>query len=167
MKNQFNYFPKLRTNVLYTLAATALCIGTFACSINDGRGRPSDYRNVPELENIPDSSVPPERKPVPVGVESLNESRSRTLSDIEVVWAIPDEKVEGYIITYGFEANQMDRVIKLKSANLEKFEDKNYGFVFRYVLSGIPLSRTVFIAISAYNGTLVSVPSKVFKVTAG
>ena len=166
MIKQFKTFRKFRMNVQCSTLIALCILGTSSCTVGANTA-PSDFRNVPELENIPDSSVPPERKPVPVGVENLTENRNRTLSDIEVVWAIPDEKVEGYVINYGFEANQMDRVIKLKSANLEKFEDKNYGFVFRYVLSGIPRARTVYIAISAYNGTMVSAPSKVFKVNAG
>jgi predicted small lipoprotein YifL len=155
---------KVRTNILYLFAAVLLC-SLFACALEGPSNIPPHYRNVPELENIPDSSIPSERKPVPV--ENLDESRSRTLSDIEVVWAIPDDSVEGYIITYGFDPSNMDRVIKLKSSNLEKFQDKNYGFVYRYVLSGIPLARTVYVSISAYNGTLVSAPSKIFKVTSG
>ena len=107
-----------------------------------------------------------DNKPSNVSIENLEAGRSRTISDVEIVWQIPDESVEGYLINYGFETNNLEKIIKIKTSSLERFQDNKYGAVYRYVIPSIPLNKTVYITISAFNGDNISEPSKVFKVSA-
>ena len=102
-----------------------------------------------------------------VAIEDLSERQAKTLSDVEVIWQIPEKPVEGYVIKYGFNKYNLDREIKLLTTELEKFEDRRHGFVYRHVLGGIPLNQTVYVSVAAFEGEVVSRSSKIFEVRSG
>lgn len=165
MNNTLNKSLSLRTNILF-IASVFLS----SCSLFDDTflGSPSEQsETASQSEQADPGKIPsaPDSPTTKVGVEDFEVSKDRTISDIEVIWQIPEETVDGYLITYGYEPENLDQQVKLQAQSIEKFEDKHHGFVFRHVLSGIPLSKTVYISISAYNGNVVSGPSKTFKVT--
>lgn len=147
------------------LLAVGLCFSLSACGILNKTAPPV----TPEAAQTkaPESHVPAnpaDNKTSKVIVEGLAEKKSATLSDIEVLWQIPTQPVDGFVIQYGYEKNTLDQQVKIATKDLEKFEDSKFGFVFRYVLGDLPLSKTVFVTISAYTGEKVSHPSEVFTV---
>lgn len=99
-----------------------------------------------------------------VKIENLAEGRGKVPSDVEIVWQIPEEAVEGYVIRYGFDRTNLDQEIKVQAADIEKFEDKRFGYVYRYVLADVPPDKTLFISIAAFNGSSISLPSAIFEV---
>jgi hypothetical protein len=103
------------------------------------------------------SFVSPEAAPTP-----LPAAPSRT--NVELVWQVPEDPVDGFIVHYGFQRGSLDHEIKVPSAQLERFEDPSYGFVFRYVLKEVPADETVYVAIAAYKGNTVSQTGDVFEV---
>jgi hypothetical protein len=105
-------------------------------------------------------------KTTKVAVESLAEKKGSTLSDIEVLWQIPNQAVEGFVINYGFDQSKLDQHAKIATKDLEKYEDQKHGFVFRYIIGDVPLNKTVYVSISAFNGEKISRPSEVFPVNA-
>jgi len=148
---------------LVTLLTLASC-----ASLQNATGSLFESAPKPGEETAP-KTPPSEDKPTPpttkVGIENLAEKKAGTLSDIEVLWQIPTQPVEGFIINYGFDKTALDQHVKIATQDLEKFEDPKYGFVFRYVLGDIPLSKTIYVSIAAYNGSKVSRPSEVFPIS--
>lgn len=120
-------------------------------------------------EELPLEQVPINR-PAPstarVAIEDLKEKKANTLSDIEIVWQIPREYVEGFIIRFGFDKNNLDQQLRVLAKDLEKFEDPEHGFVYRYVIGEIPLGQVVYLSISAFTGEKISKPTDLFEVAA-
>lgn len=101
-----------------------------------------------------------------VAVEDLAAQKGGTLSDIEILWQIPEKEVEGFVLRYGFSRDSLDREAKVSSGELEKFEDPKFGFVYRYILTSVPLNRNLFVSISAFNQGKTSRPSQIIEVPA-
>jgi hypothetical protein len=87
-------------------------------------------------------------------------------SDVEVLWEIPREPVEGFIITYGVDQGSSIGRVKVRSDELTRYEDQRYGFVYHYVLKDVPADKAVRVSISAYKGAEVSEQSRVIVVPA-
>jgi hypothetical protein len=86
---------------------------------------------------------------------------------VEVIWAIPQEPVDGYIVRYGYNREDLKFEEKIASAKLDRYEDPQYGFVYRHVLKDVPPNSTVFVTLSAYTGKKISPPSPAFEVGPG
>ncbi len=70
---------------------------------------------------------------------------------VEIVWAIPETPVAGYIIRYGSDKTNLEHIIKLKSEMIEKNKDPKYGDTFRYVFENVKTPETFFATVAAYN----------------
>ena len=160
MKGKKNNFI---TRVLIT---SSLYLSLSACSLLSGNTPPTPEAvttKPSETTSVPTNAATP--KTAKVTIESLAEKKSSTLSDIEILWQIPVQPVEGFVINYGYDKAILDLNVKIATKDLEKFEDPKHGFVYRYVLGDVPLSKTVYVSIAAYNGTKVSLPSEIFPVS--
>lgn len=88
------------------------------------------------------------------------------LSDVEILWLIPNEETEGFILSYGFSENSIDNKVTILSTELSKVTDPVYNQVYRYVLKNIPRDKVVYLQLVAFNGNNFSSPSKVFTLRA-
>lgn len=88
-------------------------------------------------------------------------------SRVEVIWAIPQEPVDGYVVRYGYTRDDLKFEEKIPAEKLDRYEDPQYGFVYRHVLKDVPPNSTVFVSLSAYTGRNTSPPSTVFEVGPG
>ena len=88
------------------------------------------------------------------------------ISDIEILWLIPNEPTEGFILSYGFSENSLDNKIKLMSNELQEVADPVYNKVYRYILKNIPRDKIVYLQLTAFNGNNFSLPSKIFTLRA-
>jgi hypothetical protein len=86
-----------------------------------------------------------------------------TPKGIEIIWAIPSEPVEGYVIRYGLSRDSLSQEKRIEVAKLERFEDPQFGYVYRTTIDEAP-QQNLFVSLVAYNGTKLSAPSPVFEV---
>jgi hypothetical protein len=101
-----------------------------------------------------------------IGVEKLpTPSEQEKGSQIEIIWEIPKEPVDGFVIHYGFSKDHLEKVVRLKAGEIEKYEDPKFGFVYRYKLKDIPKNKSVFVALATFQGGVTSELSEVFPVT--
>ncbi|MBX7143760.1 MAG: hypothetical protein K1X79_04865 [Oligoflexia bacterium] len=84
-------------------------------------------------------------------------------TQVELLWEIPKDAVDGYIIRYGLDREKLDHVKRVPASALERFEDSKLGFVYRYVLSDVPEKSSVFVSLSAFVGEHVSTQSQVLE----
>lgn len=87
-----------------------------------------------------------------------------TKDDIQVVWKIPEESVDGFVIHYGYDRSSLNQEVKLSLSTLERYEDPQNGPVYRYYLSGTESKRSVFLSISAFKDSYVSEPTEIVEV---
>ena len=83
---------------------------------------------------------------------------------IEVVWQIPAEKVDGYVIRYGTEADRLQNEVEVRSEDVQRVHHEKYGDVFRYLIPNQPSDKTVYVSVAAVSKGHESAPSKVFEV---
>jgi hypothetical protein len=87
------------------------------------------------------------------------------LGEVELLWQIPPEPVDGFVIKYSYEdGSSMERQVKVRASELSKYEDEAYGFVYRYILKEVAAEKPVLVAISAYRGDEISSPSQVVRI---
>lgn len=86
------------------------------------------------------------------------------LSDVEVLWEIPQRSVDGFVVRYGYSREVLDGQVKLAAGEVERFDDPVHGMVYHYVLRNVPPDRKVFVTVSAFQGQRESEPSVVLEV---
>ena len=89
-----------------------------------------------------------------------------TQDDVELIWEMPSESVDGYLISYRYLPDSRPEEIKVPVTDLGKFEHKEYGFVYRYLLKGVDASKPISVTLTAYKGESASTPSLPFVIEA-
>lgn len=83
---------------------------------------------------------------------------------IEVLWKIPEERPDGFVLRYGFERNALSFTVELQESEVEKFDHPKFGYVYRYEIDNYPPNKSVFVALQTKIGTKLSDPSDIFEV---
>lgn len=109
---------------------------------------------------------PAAAKSAKVNVEKLDDRANSMMSDVEVLWQIPRDHVDGFLLRYGYNRDRLTNEVKVPVAELDIYDDPKYGEVYRLVLPGVTKDRPTFISIAAYTGDRVSAPSAPFEVQA-
>ncbi len=115
------------------------------------------------------ANVPPSRPSEAVATTSVpvhGIDATLASSDVEILWEVPEDTVDGFVVRYGTSRNQMTNEVKLTAAQLELRTDAERGNIYRHVLRDIPADREIFVDIAAFRGAEVSPPSRVFEVPA-
>ena len=105
----------------------------------------------------------PAPKTTQIDVEKLKDLEAKK-AVVEILWAIPKEPVDSYVIKYGLDEELLDKQLSLKVAEIEKYEDEKFGFVFRHLVSDVPQDRAIFVAIASEKDGKRSEFTNVFKV---
>ena len=113
---------------------------------------PEDVQ-LPDAELSPPSETAPQTAPPPP-----------TITDVEVVWAVPTEPVEGYVIHYGLSKTTLTLKDRVNVERLERIEDPVRGALFRYLLKGVPTDRAIYVSVAAFEGEEESEPSEILEV---
>ena len=92
--------------------------------------------------------------------------QTATTPDVLVIWAIPTTPVDRYTIRYGFTRDSLTESLNVTTDSLEKYQDPVHGFVYKYILKGVPEDRTIFVSLIAHTGSDSSPPSAVFEIPA-
>ena len=102
---------------------------------------------------------PPSAPTTPPPVVSQQESA------LEVVWKIPDEAVDEYVIRYGTRSDIPDKEVRVKASDVKTIDDSRYGKVYHHLLTDAPTNTTVYVSVAAIRGGTESAPSKIFKLS--
>ena len=100
----------------------------------------------------------------PLAVEKLQRPQKSAPTDVEILWEIPQQPVDGFVIRYGFSRSGLDKTVKVKAMDIEKIDDPVHGPVIRYLLKDIPSDKRIYITVSAYSGDKESDASGMFEV---
>ncbi|MCB9030704.1 MAG: hypothetical protein H6619_06590 [Deltaproteobacteria bacterium] len=119
----------------------------------------TDQPLIPLEEQIPTQTTSvPITEPVQKNVE-----QQEIVDEVRLTWKVPQDAVDGYLIHYGYSKNILTQRIKLKVSELQIVSDSNYGDVYKYILTNIPVNKTVYITISAIKDGVTSSPSSIIK----
>ena len=97
-----------------------------------------------------------------VVIEKLDGPTAKTT--IEVLWVVPKDPVDGFIIYYGYDRSDLRFMEKVYTSDIETVDDGQFGHVHRYALENVPPQKAMFVAISAFNGEQISERSPVFEI---
>lgn len=148
--------------IIAKFAAIAVLLFLLACGSSRNQIEPEEPQESTEEVEQQDQSAPP--KTSKVDIEKLE--AGPPVTDIEIVWAIPEKPVEGFILRYGYSREKLDQSVKLMSKDTEKFEDPAHGFAYRYHLRKIQADKSLYVSIAAFDGAQQSAPTDVFEVAA-
>jgi hypothetical protein len=132
------------------------------CSLNMGSAPDSGAAKVAPEQSGGTSDAPSTAR---VEIIPLAQATGE-LSDVEIMWHIPTDPVEGFVVKYGFERSSINEETRILTKDLEQVETPQFGKVFRFVLGNIPVDRPLYISIAAFSGDKVSKASDIFEVKA-
>ena len=95
------------------------------------------------------------------------ESPLPEITDIEVIWEVPSEPVDGFIVRYGNAREALSVEKRVRVDELQKLDDSERGPVYRYLIRGIPSTERIFLTVTAFKGDAISVPTRVFEIIPG
>lgn len=152
--------------ILFILSTLTGCEFTYRNTV--GLFWEDEPNEVVQVEPDGDVQAASKAGPAPTKTAALEDrvrpSRSAPLEveqAIQVLWQIPEEQVEGFILYHGKEPERLDQEIKIPVSQVKILHDPQHGRVFSYDISGLSPSETIYVAISAYNGEFISERSPV------
>lgn len=80
----------------------------------------------------------------------------RSKQGTEIVWIVPGEPVDGFVIRYGPTPDSMTQEVRVQTSELRASTDPVYGQVFRYVIQGVETLPVVNVSIASYKGDQIS-----------
>lgn len=95
--------------------------------------------------------------------ESEQDEAEKKVS-VELLWRIPEQPVEHYVLTYGPEPEQLFHRVVIPLLKLETKTHTQFGNVYRYVLHGIPLDSSLYFTLQAGNEKGLSPEAPVQKI---
>lgn len=149
---------------LFLWAGCSLFLGVSGCSLVEGL---TSNDTSDGLEQPKDSVFPARQNRTQTTSVPVDEFAPKPkFSNVEVIWAVPAEAVDGFVIHYGLDQSKLDSEIKVSAESLEKVSDQEKGEVYRYVVRDLPNDRPIFVAISAYAGEKSSPLSEIREIAA-
>ena len=88
-----------------------------------------------------------------VEIEDLVDDEHAALSDVEILWYIPEIKLDGVIIRYGYSPDELTETVKLLLGDIRIVQDPKYGPVMHYIVRAVPIDKQIFATITAYEGS--------------
>lgn len=85
-----------------------------------------------------------------VSIERLPQGKTKLVSDVTIVWSIPSDPVDGFVLRYGFSREKLEHSRRVAIPELTKSEDPNHGAVYRYILKDLPSDKVIFVAVTAF-----------------
>ena len=147
-----------RFSLLLLLAA---CTG---CSLFNPKQPVANKPPLAERPKVVAPSEPAAPTTARVPIENLDASKIKR-TNVEILWEIPKDPVDGFIVNYGYQRNNLEFMEKVYTPDVDTFHDPKLGEVFRYTLQNTPPDKTIYVAISAFIGDTVSDRSEIFEVT--
>lgn len=106
-----------------------------------------------------DAEKPVEPKEASTPAESASNSERvapQTKQGTEIVWIVPSEPVDGFVVRYGPNSDSLTQEVKVPTSQLRPSADPMYGQVYRYVLQGAESMSPVFVSIASFKGEQIS-----------
>lgn len=75
---------------------------------------------------------------------------------IEVTWEVPSDSVDGFVIRYGDDRENLSKEATILRSELREERDPQYGPVYRYILRDIPASGQMYVSVAAFKGDAIS-----------
>lgn len=75
---------------------------------------------------------------------------------LEVTWEVPAEPVDGFVVRYGTDRNNLSRESTVFLSELREERDDTYGPVYRYTIPNIKEISPIFVSVAAFKGDVIS-----------
>lgn len=75
---------------------------------------------------------------------------------IEVTWEVPSEPVDGFVIRYGEDRNQLVKETTILISELREERDSHYGPVYRYTIRDVASDTPLYVSVAAFKGDIIS-----------
>ncbi len=101
-----------------------------------------------------------------VRIEDLDETLHGSSSSIEITLAADgdSQNAEGFLIRYGYAANELINEIRVPRSALAVSEDPSAGSVYKYRIENLLPDKILFLTVQSFHGSEVSAPTTVFEV---
>ena len=145
------------------LILISLLMSCLSCTALKGILSPSDNLGAEQEDKSSFKSTQP--KEMPTKKKAAPKQTTPRTSEVELLWAIPEVEVDSYTIEYGYSVDSLNNSIDVATQQLERMEDSEHGFLYRYVIKSLPNDQTIYVSLIAKKGTEASPPSEVVAIS--
>ena len=129
--------------------AVLLCSLCSCTTFQEGSGDP--YREIREQRQRQRATQPIiDEEESNVKIEDLVDDEHAALSDVEILWGIPEFQIDGVIIKYGNSPDELTETVKLPIEDIRIIKDPKYGPVMHYIVRDVPINQKIFATITGY-----------------
>lgn len=109
---------------------------------------PAPAKALPETSSVEVKElVPPKKQP----------------THVEIIWAVPKEQVDSYVIRYGYDISHLDQQVIVYRSALHEEKHAKHGSVFRYVIEKVKPGRQIYVSMWSVRGDESSAPTAVME----
>lgn len=152
MKSEYKYLSVLL--ILFSLDACSLQ------SLSYLWVRPNE-KNIEEKKPRSVIEIPDEIPEADLFELSTNEDQEESV--LELVWLVPEGIVTKYLLTYGFDQDNVNTKLEVSVSELQTSLHPKYGQIYKYLLTGIPSGKKVYYKLQAGNIFGYSEPTEIVK----
>lgn len=105
----------------------------------------------------------PKKQPALSPAKKKISSSTPLAEGIEVVWQVPGEKVDGFVVRFGYSKDSLTNDVKIPVSSLSVAQDPEFGPTYRYVVKDIEANRPIFVTLAAFRGEGLSEFSEIFE----
>lgn len=109
--------------------------------------------------------LPDEQKLTQVPVEAAPDKKPGGDDSVVIKWVVPEAKLDGYVIRYGFSATSLEYEERLDWGRIPIINDEAHGKIFVHNLLGLPTDKTIFVSLAGIKDDKVSKPTAIFSVS--
>jgi hypothetical protein len=80
----------------------------------------------------------------------------QTESGVEVTWEVPSDPVDGFVIRYGEDKDNLTKEATIFKSDLREERDSQYGPIYRYILRDVAKAGKIYVAVAAFKGDVIS-----------
>jgi hypothetical protein len=150
------------------LSLTTLCLSLSACSLIDyltpsflqSNTSATSTEATPVASAQPSAIPTPTSTPTTVAVQAFKPAPLKK-DDIEILWQVPAESVDGYVIRWGTQREALTSEKKISLSEIQKLKHPDFGEVYRYIIQGVNTPDQLYVTLAAIHGKEISAASEV------
>lgn len=156
----------LKSSLLLSTRAflVLLSLGLGGCSVVDAFSN----MNVPYVSGsrtpADESSSESTTTTVPVEQGIPGKKGRAETNSVEIMWVVPAEPLDGYLIRYGFERDNLSYQLRVRWGDLTIQDTPSHGKVFVHLIESVPGNKTVYMTLSGIKDGELSSPTDVIEV---
>jgi hypothetical protein len=93
--------------------------------------------------------------------QNIPETTQEVFHGVEILWKIPSEEVDGFVLVYGYKPDKLNNRLVVKTQDIRIIDHPEWGKVYQYLLRPVEPEKKLYFTLESFRGDQISPPSSV------